>query len=106
MDEDALRMEHSNDSCATSRRQRRGYRMIDFAVIRPSQDLGKLAAGFEPQLPDIPLPDPQPRHARDLQADFMSLFMFVPGYLKRLIEIGEADAEAKIEEITRVGGRG
>ena len=34
----------------------------------------------------------------------MSLFLFVPGYLKRLIEIGEADAEAKIDEIARVSG--
>ena len=28
--------------------------------------------------------------------------MFVPEYLQRLIEIGEADAEARIEEIRRV----
>ena len=35
-------------------------------------------------------------------ADFMSLFMFVPEYLQRLIEIGEADAEAKIAAIMRV----
>lgn len=28
--------------------------------------------------------------------------MFVPEYLQRLIEIGEADAEAKIAAITRV----
>ena len=52
MDEDALRMEHSNAFLRDlPPDQRRGYRMVDLAVIRPSQDLGKLAAEFEPQLP-------------------------------------------------------
>ena len=35
-------------------------------------------------------------------ADSMSLFLFVPDYLRRLIEIGEADAEARIAEIARI----
>ena len=36
------------------------------------------------------------------EADFMSLLMFVPEFLQRLIELGETDAEARIEEIARV----
>ena len=32
----------------------------------------------------------------------MSLLMFVPDYLKRLIAVGEADAEARIDAIARV----
>jgi NTE family protein len=104
MDEDSLRLQRSNEFLRDlTPEQRRGYRIIDFAVIRPSQDLGKLAAEYEPQLP---------RAFRFLtrrlgtqetsNADFMSLFMFVPEYLQRLIEIGEADAEAKIAAIMRV----
>ena len=31
--------------------------------------------------------------------DFLSLLLFQPDYLTRLIEIGEADAEARSEEI-------
>jgi len=82
---------------------RRGYRLIDFAVIRPSQDLGKLAAEYEPQLPRAFRFLTRSLGTRETSnADFMSLFMFVPGYLQRLIEIGEADAEAKIDAITRV----
>lgn len=104
VDEDSLRLQRSNEFLRQlPPGQRRGFRLIDFTVIRPSQDLGALAAEYEPQLP---------RAFRFLtrslgtqetsNADFMSLFMFVPAYLQRLIEIGEADADAKIEEISRV----
>jgi NTE family protein len=34
--------------------------------------------------------------------DLLSLLMFDPSYLRRLIEIGEADAEAHMEEIAPV----
>jgi NTE family protein len=109
MDEDSLRLQRSNEFLRDLPSElRRGYRLIDFAAIRPSQDLGELAVEYEPQLP---------RAFRFLtrslgtqetsNADFMSLFMFVPGYLQRLVELGEADAEAKIAEIMRVAtGRG
>ena len=36
--------------------------------------------------------------------DFLSLLMFEPEYLRRLIEIGEADAEARREEIAALMG--
>ncbi len=104
MDEDALRLQRSNEFLRDLPHElRRGYRVIDFTLIRPSQDLGKLAAEYEPQLPR-----PFRFLTRSLgtretsNADFMSLFMFVPEYLQRLMEIGEADAEAKIEAIKGV----
>jgi NTE family protein len=104
MDEDTLRLQRSNEFLADLPPDlRRGYRPVDFAVIRPSQDIGKLAAEYEPQLPR-----PFRFLTRSLgtketsNADFMSLFMFVPEYLQRLIEIGEADADARIADIVRV----
>jgi NTE family protein len=104
MDEDTLRLQRSNEFLLDLPPElRRGYRPIDFAVIRPSQDIGKLAAEYEPQLPR-----PFRFLTRSLgtretsNADFMSLFMFVPEYLQRLIEIGEADADARIADILRV----
>ena len=104
MDEDSVRLQHSNEFLRElPPKQRHGYRIVDFAVIRPSKDLGRLASEYEPELP---------RTFRFLtrglgtketsESDFLSLFMFVPEYLQRLIEIGEADAEARIEEIRRV----
>jgi NTE family protein len=104
MDEDTLRLQRSNEFLLDLPPElRRGYRPVDFAVIRPSQDIGKLAAEYEPQLPR-----PFRFLTRSLgtretsNADFMSLFMFVPEYLQRLIEIGEADADARIADILRV----
>lgn len=104
MDEDTLRLQRSNEFLQDLPHElRRGYRPVDFAVIRPSVDIGNLAAEYEPQLPR-----PFRFLTRSLgtretsNADFMSLFMFVPEYLQRLMEIGEADADARIEAITRV----
>jgi len=104
MDEDTLRLQRSNEFLLDLPPElRRGYRPVDFAVIRPSQDIGKIAAEYEPKLPR-----PFRFLTRSLgtretsNADFMSLFMFVPEYMQRLIEIGEADAEARMDDIARV----
>jgi NTE family protein len=104
MDEDTLRLQRSNEFLRDLPEElRRGYRPVDFTVIRPSHDLGKLAAECEPQLPRAFRFMTRSLGTRETSdADFMSLFMFVPQYLQRLIEIGEADAEAKIAAITRV----
>ncbi len=69
-------------------------------TLRPSQDLGRLAYEYEPQLP---------RAFRFLtrglgtkqthSPDFLSLILFQPDYLQKLMEIGEADAEARSAEI-------
>ncbi len=107
IDEDSARLERAN---AFLRElppgERHGYRLVDFAVIRPSQDLGLLAADYEPQLP---------RAFRFLtrslgtqetsNADFLSLLMFIPEYLQRLIEMGEADARARLDALERVARR-
>lgn len=104
MDEDTVRLEHSNAFLRDlPPQQRHGYRIVDFAIIRPSQDLGRLAADFEPKLPRTFRFLTRSLGTRETsEADFLSLFMFVPEYLQRLIQIGEADAEARLGEITRV----
>jgi NTE family protein len=104
IDEDTGRLERSNAFLRDlPPAQRHGYRMVDFAVIRPSEDLGKLAAEYEPRLPRSFRFVTRTLGTRETSdADFMSLFMFVPEYLRRLIELGESDAEARVEEITRV----
>lgn len=104
MDEDTLRLQRSNEFLRDLPAElRRGYRPVDFTVIRPSKDLGKLAAEYEPQLPRAFRFLTRSLGTRETSnADFMSLFMFVPEYLQRLIDIGEADAEAKIAAITSV----
>jgi NTE family protein len=106
MDDDALRLERANALLRDlPPEERHGYRLVDLAVVRPSESLGRLAAQYEPQLP---------RAFRFLtrslgtqetsNADFLSLLMFVPEYLQKLIEMGEADAEARIDALERVAG--
>jgi NTE family protein len=83
--------------------ERQGLRPVDILVLRPSEDLGLLAAEYEDRQP------PAFRHlTRSLgtqettMPDFLSIVLFEPEYLARLIEIGERDAEARIDEIRRL----
>jgi NTE family protein len=74
--------------------------LVDFTNIRPSQDLGKLAAEYEPHLPRGFRFLTRSLGTRETSnADFLSLLMFVPEYLQKLIEIGETDGDARIKEI-------
>lgn len=79
---------------------RGGLRPVRTLLIRPSRDLGRLAAGYEDQLPFAF------RFAirglgshQTTSPDFLSMLLFVPGYVRALLEIGEADAETHREAI-------
>ncbi len=75
-------------------------RPIDLMVLRPSQDLGRLAAEFEPKLPKGMRFLTRGWGTKETKSpDFLSLLMFQPDYLKRLIEIGEHDAEERASEL-------
>jgi NTE family protein len=104
IDEDALRLQRSNAFLrGFPQEQRRNYRLVDLLVLRPSVDLGRLAARYEPRLP---------RGFRFLtrglgtretsRPDFLSLLMFQPDYLRALVGVGAADAEARRDEIARL----
>jgi len=104
MDEDAIRLQRSNDFLRELPPQRRhGFRIVDFANIRPSEDLGNLAAGYEPQLPRSFRFLTRSLGTRETSnADFLSLLMFVPEYLRKLIDVGEADGDARKDEIVKL----
>ncbi len=77
-------------------------RQIDLMVLRPSEDLGKLAAEFEPKLPKGMRFLTRGWGTKETKSpDFLSLLMFQRDYLKRLIEIGERDAEERSDELMR-----
>jgi NTE family protein len=101
VDEDALRLERSNTFLRElPPDQRRGYRVVDLLVIRPSQDLGALAGTYEPLLPRAFRFLTRGLGTKETSSpDFLSLLMFQPEYLQKLIEIGEQDAEARMNEI-------
>jgi NTE family protein len=101
IDQDALRLQKINEllqSLPAERRQ--GMRPIDLLVIRPSQDLGALAARFEPRLPRAFRFMTRGLGTREQKSpDMLSLLLFQDDYLDHLIEIGEADAAARAADI-------
>ena len=104
VDQDAARLRRVNRLLEQIAPEHRGHlKPIRLTILRPSQDLGRLAGQFEPDLPPAFRFATRGLGTRETSSpDFLSLLMFQPDYLKRLIEIGEADAEAKIDEIRRL----
>jgi len=100
-DADALAMERLNTMMeALPPELRRDYRTIKLIVLRPSHDLGKLANEYEARLPGAFRFMTRGLGTRETRSnDLLSLLMFQPDYLTRLIELGEADAEARRDEI-------
>jgi NTE family protein len=79
---------------------RLGLRPIDILVLRPSEDLGLLAAEYEANQPPAFRYLTRSLGTRETTTpDFLSMLMFQPDYLKRLIAIGERDAAARADEI-------
>lgn len=96
LDEDILRLKRVNRLLANVPAGKRGdMRPVDIMVIRPSQDLRTLVRELEPRLPSFVRYLTRGLGTRDAASpDFLSLFMFQPGYIRRLIDLGEADADA------------
>ena len=69
-------------------------------MLRPSQDLGKLAAKYERNLPPSVKLFARAMGARETESsDALSMLMFEPNYTRTLIEIGERDAESRLDEL-------
>jgi NTE family protein len=80
-------------------------RPVELLVMRPSQDLGRLAGEYEAKLPKAFRHLTRSLGTRQTRSpDFLSFILFQPDYMKRLMEIGEADVEARIEEIRELVG--
>ena len=98
LDQDTLRVERLNMLLGELAEERRhGLRLVDVEVVRPSRDLGRLAAEVEPHLPRLFRYLTRSLGSRETASpDLLSLVMFQPDYCRRLIEIGEADADAGV----------
>jgi NTE family protein len=83
-------------------------RPVDVHVIRPSEDLGEIAAGYEAELPRSLKYLTRGLGTRDVNStDLLSTLLFDSSYTKRLIECGRRDADRQIEELVAfVGGAG
>ena len=101
VDQDAVRLERINRLLdAMPEEHREGMRPVQLLVVRPSRDLGRLVAEYEPKLPPAFKFMTRGLGTRETRSpDVLSMLMFQRDYLTRLMEIGEADAEARAEEI-------
>jgi len=101
IDEDVLRMERMNEMIRKlDKADRNGFKPIDLLVLRPSRDLGKLAADYEKYLPTSLKLFTRALGARETESsDFLSMLMFEPHYTSVLIEIGMQDVEGRVEEL-------
>lgn len=100
-DHDALTLARLNELLEELPPEKRhGLRLIDLVFVRPSEDIGRLAAEYEVRLPFFLRHLLRSAGARETtNPDLLSLLMFEPGYLKRLMEIGEADGESRADDI-------
>jgi NTE family protein len=101
LDEDIRRLQSLNSYLAKLPPEARGgLRHVETRILRPSQDLGELAAQYEPRLPAGFRYLVNSLGTRETNtSDFLSMVMFQPDYLERLIEIGEADAESRVDAV-------
>jgi NTE family protein len=101
VDQDAVRLERINRLLDVLPNENRdGMRPVQLLVVRPSRDLGRLVAEYEPKLPPAFKFMTRGLGTRETRSpDVLSMLMFQRDYLTRLMEIGEADAEARAEEI-------
>jgi len=101
IDEDVIRMERMNEMIRKlDAGDRNGFKPIDLMVLRPSRDLGKLAADFEKYLPTSLKLFTRALGARETESpDVVSMLMFEPHYTKVLIETGMADVDTRVGEL-------
>ena len=107
-DYDALRIERINFLVKQVPLDKRGgLRCVDLLLLRPSRDLGKLASAYELELPSTFRFMTRGLGTQETRSnDILSVLMFQPDYLRRLLELGYADAGARREEIAAFFAKG
>jgi NTE family protein len=101
LDSDAMQLRQINALIEAHPEEKRlGLRPIELLVLRPSEDLGRLANAYEADLPKAFRFFTRGLGTKETRSnDMLSLMMFQTDYVKRLIELGESDALAKRAEI-------
>jgi NTE family protein len=103
LDADAFQMQQINRLISRlPERNRDGMRHIELLMLRPSVDLGRLANEYEPELPRAFRFLTRGLGTRETRSnDMLSLVMFQADYVKRVVELGEGDAFARLSDIRR-----
>ncbi|MGH7443389.1 MAG: patatin-like phospholipase family protein, partial [Longimicrobiales bacterium] len=103
IDQDVLRLERLNDLLEQLPPEKRnGLRPIRILTMRPSQDIAKLAADYELDLPWAFRFMTRGLGTQETRSpDVLAMLMFNPPYLKAVMAMGERDAEARADELVR-----
>ena len=103
IDEDVVRMERLNEMIRKlPYEDRDGFKPIDLHVLRPSEDIGMIAADYEKYLPRTMKLFMRAAGSRETDsADLVSMLMFEPHYLELLISMGERDVLNRMDVLFR-----
>ena len=103
VDQDVARMERINRVLEhVPPEHRSGMRKVELMVMRPSQDLARIAAEYEPKLPRAFRMLTRGLGTRETASpDVLSMLMFQDDYAKRLMALGESDAARRADEIDK-----
>jgi NTE family protein len=101
LDQDLLGLDRVNKLLESqSREKASNLRLVRAFTLRPSVNLSKVAGTFEPNLPrPFRFLTRRLGTQKTESFDWLSMIMFDTRYVQKLIEIGEADAHARKEEI-------
>jgi NTE family protein len=101
LDQDLLGLARVNKLLESqSREKASNLRLVRAFTLRPSVNLSKVAGRFEPNLPrPFRFLTRRLGTQKTESFDWLSMIMFDTQYIQKLIEIGEADAHARKEEI-------
>ena len=106
LDGDAMQLRLINKLIeAQPEETRLGLRPIDLLVLRPSEDLGRLANAYEADLPKAFRFLTRGLGTKETRSnDMLSLVMFQTDYVRHLIELGQSDAAARRDQIAEFLG--
>ena len=101
LDYDALQMNRINRLLDSIKNEEEtGFRRVEVMVLRPRQDLGKLAADHEIALPKLFRYLERGLAGKDKRsADVLSMVIFEKEYIDLLIRLGEEDTSERIGDI-------
>ena len=106
LEDDAMQLRMLNSLIESHPEEKRmGLRPIQLLVLRPSEDLGRLANHYEADMPKAFRFLTRGLGTKETRSnDMLSLVMFQTDYVRHLIELGQSDAAAKREQIKQFLG--